>query len=218
MLTALSSIIVSMLAATPSISEARPVQTVLNHVELYGAEQSKEVAIVETDSRTKKIKVSFYNDICGQFSDFSGHRCMAAASLLRSYELTYKSSKDACGSKVYTAREDKRPVDGALVEITFTDNSLRRCDDMTLGLHVLSLNVETLRGTPAKFVAYNKVTAPELTGDAAIYEALNVEAEVLNPGIAGSSRTRKSVGGLVCYKSIVIVPGAKPSYSCTLTR
>ncbi len=47
-----------------------------------------------------------------------------------------------------------------------------------------------------------------------IYKALKVKETVLNPGIVGSSRTEKSVGGLICEKSVIIVPNAKPTYSC----
>jgi hypothetical protein len=84
------------------------------------------------------------------------------------------------------------------------------------GVYVLSINVDSLRGNPVRFLAYDK-TQPS-RDDSAIYESLNVEEEVLNPGIAGSSRTRKSVGGLVCEKSTIIVPGSMPSYSCSLAN
>jgi hypothetical protein len=48
-----------------------------------------------------------------------------------------------------------------------------------------------------------------------IYKALKVKEVALNPGIAGSSEVRKRVGGLTCVRSLVIYPGAVPSYSCT---
>ena len=54
-------------------------------------------------------------------------------------------------------------------------------------------------------------------GDEAIYESLNIAEEVLNAGIAGSSRTRKAVGDLTCYRSMLIFPGSVPSYSCAYT-
>jgi hypothetical protein len=34
---------------------------------------------------------------------------------------------DSCGSVIYTAKVDRRPVDGALQQITVTDNTRNRC-------------------------------------------------------------------------------------------
>lgn len=50
----------------------------------------------------------------------------------------------------------------------------------------------------------------------AIYKALNVKAEVLNPGIAGSYRAVKSVGGLTCVASKLALPKAKAKYDCQI--
>ncbi len=50
----------------------------------------------------------------------------------------------------------------------------------------------------------------------AIYQALAVKEINVNPGIAGSSKFEKSIGGLVCSKSLIIYPGAKPDYLCSL--
>ncbi|MBC7466347.1 MAG: hypothetical protein H7256_10175 [Bdellovibrio sp.] len=52
----------------------------------------------------------------------------------------------------------------------------------------------------------------------AIYEALNVEAVALNPGVAGVGHFRKTVGGLTCEKSTIIMPNAKPKYSCEIDQ
>jgi len=49
-----------------------------------------------------------------------------------------------------------------------------------------------------------------------IYKALDVEAVNLNPGIAGSYRLGKSVGGLECVKSSVVYPNAQPDFTCSL--
>jgi hypothetical protein len=48
----------------------------------------------------------------------------------------------------------------------------------------------------------------------AIYGALKVKEKYLNPGIAGSSRTQKAVGGLVCIRSLLALPQAVPSFEC----
>lgn len=50
----------------------------------------------------------------------------------------------------------------------------------------------------------------------AIYNALNVKEVNVNPGIAGSYRLQKKVGGLVCEKSAIVVPNARPEYICSL--
>lgn len=187
-------------------------RVVLNNVEVNGVVQSHHVAVVTPNLRTRKLSVEIINDICGNSGSGGGPRCMAAAMPVAEFELPYTFS-ESCGSKVYEAREDKRPVDGALVEITYKDHSSRMCRDVVVNLKELSIKVETLRGTLTEYKASNETS---LSPHGAIYEALNVEEEVLNPGMAGSSRTRKSVGGLVCEKSLVIVPGAKPNYSCVL--
>jgi hypothetical protein len=52
----------------------------------------------------------------------------------------------------------------------------------------------------------------------AIYGALKVKEKYLNPGIAGSSRTQKAVGGLACTKSVLIVRRAKVEYDCVIAE
>ena len=51
-----------------------------------------------------------------------------------------------------------------------------------------------------------------------IYNALDVVAVDLNPGIAGSSRTEKAVGGLSCIRELIIVPDAVPSFDCMMSK
>ena len=60
--------------------------------------------------------------------------------------------------------------------------------------------------------------ATQVRDDEAIFNALNAPEVYLNPGYAGVSRIQKSVGGLVCIRSLVIVPRAVPSYICTLAQ
>jgi hypothetical protein len=212
----LSSMMVSIVSLTGAVSHGATASHVLNHVEMNGSLEPSFVAFVDTNSRTKKIKVTIVNDICGQYSGSGGPRCMAASALVSSFELPYKVSTDVCNSKIYEARQDLRPAGGMLTEISLTDSTLRTCEDMLLGLHVLTVNVDSLSGNPVRFLAYDK--AQPSRDDGAIYEALNVEEEVLNPGIAGASKTRKSVGGLVCEKSTLVVPGSLPTYSCSLAN
>lgn len=52
----------------------------------------------------------------------------------------------------------------------------------------------------------------------AIYKAMKVKETLLNPGIAGSSRTLKQAGGLSCYRSLLIFPNAKPTFSCEISE
>lgn len=58
----------------------------------------------------------------------------------------------------------------------------------------------------------------QLKGEAArkIYDALTigVDTEPVNPGFLGKSKTRREVGGVSCVKSVVVSPGAEPSYEC----
>lgn len=49
-----------------------------------------------------------------------------------------------------------------------------------------------------------------------IYKALKVKEVILNPGQLGSTQYGKSVGGLSCSRSIVVVPNAVPTYFCTI--
>jgi hypothetical protein len=52
----------------------------------------------------------------------------------------------------------------------------------------------------------------------AIYGALNVKEVALNPGIVGASRLQKSVGGATCIRSLIIYPGAKPTFECSFDK
>ena len=49
-----------------------------------------------------------------------------------------------------------------------------------------------------------------------IYNALKIKEVRLNPGIIGVGRFEKSVGGLSCVRSVVVVPNAVPTYECTM--
>ncbi len=51
-----------------------------------------------------------------------------------------------------------------------------------------------------------------------LYKALRAKEVNLNPGIAGSSRIEKAVGGLSCIRSMIVVPNATPSYECTISE
>jgi len=56
----------------------------------------------------------------------------------------------------------------------------------------------------------------ELSSSQSIYEALDVEAIQVNPGINGVYRLEKGVGGLYCAKSKVVSPNAEDEYFCDL--
>mgnify|MGYP006898468617 CR=1 FL=1 len=201
---------------------AHHTSTVLKHVEAQGKLEERYVAIVALDSKTETVKVSILNDICGTFAnDRIGHACLAMPALVDGFELPYKKTVDGCGVINYEARRDQRPADGLLVELNYTDYSKTDCEMFTPGLQVLQIDIDSLRGNPVKYYAFNtESVAVEQSkrDDAAIYNALNVEEVDLNPGIAGSRRTQKSIGGLTCTKSLTIVPLAKPSYSCSLAN
>ncbi len=52
--------------------------------------------------------------------------------------------------------------------------------------------------------------------DKEIYNALEVQAVDLTPGMAGAYKFEKKVGGLSCIKTGVVYPGAEASYTCSL--
>lgn len=86
-----------------------------------------------------------------------------------------------------------------------------------LTLALLTFATVAQAGVPGSDVLRGRPVILPVNKDAqAIYEALNVEAVHLNPGVAGSGRFGKSVGGLSCEMSRVIVPNAVAHYSCTL--
>ncbi len=61
-----------------------------------------------------------------------------------------------------------------------------------------------------------KCTLRQNNNSEKIYEALTVKPKHLNPGIAGSYRLGKLVGGLECVKSGVVYHSDEPEYTCTL--
>lgn len=208
----------STLIATASFAAEK--QTILHNVLIDGVQENHHVAIVGIDDAKKVISVDIVNDICGAYSPTIGFKCMAMPAPVASVELPYKTRTSA-GSVYYRAKKDYRPVDGALYELTYVDHSLRTAEDVQLDKPILTLKIESLRGSKHEYTAYQlpaMPVQPKLEGDEAIYEALNVPAVEVNPGIAGSSRLRKSVGGLVCEKSLTVVPGAVAHYDCSLTK
>jgi len=52
----------------------------------------------------------------------------------------------------------------------------------------------------------------------AIYNSLSVEAIQENPGFVGVYRAKKSVGGLTCESSKIVVPGAVVKYTCEMSE
>lgn len=56
----------------------------------------------------------------------------------------------------------------------------------------------------------------DATSSQSIYEALDVIEESLNPGIAGAYNIQKSIGGLICQKSRLILPDAPEVFACLL--
>jgi len=57
------------------------------------------------------------------------------------------------------------------------------------------------------------------SGDESIYQALKVaEVNATPPNSLGAALHEKSVGGLVCRKSLVVYPNAKPQYECLLSN
>lgn len=190
--------------------------TILHHVEIQNQLKERHVAIVALDGKNEVLSVSIIDDVCGKYAaDGIGSACLAMPVSIANFELPYTKTVDRCGAATFEASEDKRPVDGNFVTVRFVDNSTDTCQPAVAPVQVLNIDVVSPRGSQVRYFAAN-TTAQLVRDDRAIYEALNVEEVDLNPGIAGSRRTQKSVGGLTCTKSLTIVPRAKPSYSCSL--
>lgn len=54
--------------------------------------------------------------------------------------------------------------------------------------------------------------------DREIYDALTVKAINPRPDNLGATTTEKSVGGLVCSRTLVVVPAVTTKYACQLTQ
>lgn len=93
--------------------------------------ENANVAVTTIDQENGEIVVQLFNDMCGQLLPVEPGvmRCMAAAQLVKEYSAPIISqTTGACGETVIKASIDARPVDGALNEITVTDNSTLICD------------------------------------------------------------------------------------------
>lgn len=89
----------------------------------------------------------------------------------------------------------------------------------SLVLVLLSLTTFAQAGVPGSDLFRGRPSIQSVNLEAQkIYDALNVEAVEVNPGIAGSMRLRKAVGGLTCEMSRVVVPNVVTYYNCELAN
>lgn len=152
------------LAFTTALSPAKAATTgetttILHHVEVQEQLEARFVATVTIDTKTETVKAVILDDLCSTFSSRRlGHYCMAMPARLDSFELPYTKTVDSCGAVTFEASQDLRHVDGQRVQLTFVDYSESTCEYAIPGLHVLTIEVESLSANPLKYYALNKVT------------------------------------------------------------
>ncbi len=152
--TALFCSIVTTSTITCNTAEARSIQTqryeVLRNVEINGVKEARFVALLNMDFTKRTIAVSIVNDICGQYADLppGTARCLAMAMPVEILNVPMESVRnDGCGSFIYEGRKNDMPRDGLYQEVSFTDNSARRCEN------VMENVIESLLVIDAKVIA-----------------------------------------------------------------
>lgn len=152
------------LAFTTALSPAKAAtagdtMAILNQVEAQGQLEARYIAMVTIDTKAETIKAVILDDLCGTFSSRRlGHHCMAMPARIDGYELPYTKTVDSCGAVTFAASQDLRHVEGQRVQLTFVDYSESTCEYAIPGLHVLTIEVESLSANPLKYYALNKVT------------------------------------------------------------
>ena len=224
----MKSLMIALCLMISGLAEARsPINfknLTLSNVKINDDLNERLVVQVELAYLTNTMKLNIFDDRCGSLlpDEPNAIRCKAMAVLVESIETPFTMIQDGCGTVTYQVVDDRRPVDGNLTEMNFVDHSNRVCENNVPNLYVLDAKITSARGGKVRTYAAagNNELSPvrPLQDDEAIYKALNVEEVDLNPGIVGAFRRQKSVGGLVCIASAVVVPNAKTSYSCTLNR
>lgn len=130
MLSVLSGIIICPPADARSMQMHQ--QEVFHHVEIDG-EKTGYVGVLDINFHDGSVQLQIMQDRCGHFAvnrDPSVMRCMAMPTAVRTLKapLTGREN-DGCGTVVYSAFEDKTPMDGMRIEIKARDHGRRVCDD-----------------------------------------------------------------------------------------
>lgn len=111
-------------------------------VQVNGAD-SEYSAVLALNYFDKEITLEIFNDPCGQLTPAAPgvFKCLAAAMRIASYSVPMTIQEDGCGSVITSGAIDKTPVDGLKIDIRFTDNRARKCDDFIVGLKVVEAEV-----------------------------------------------------------------------------
>lgn len=130
MLSVLSTIII----CPPSQARSMQVEQreILRNVQING-EKTTFVADMRINFMDRKIKIDIMQDRCGHYAERDGalYTCMAMPTKIATIEAPLTDRRaDGCGSTIYTAFEDRTPVDGLRTEIRAIDNTRRVCENV----------------------------------------------------------------------------------------
>lgn len=123
----------AMIVATPAFATSLKMEEeiVFQSVEIDGQE-TKLTGIVTLNLFDHEATVRLYNDRCGSLvpSEPGTYHCLAMPTLAGEFTVKIQVKKDECGSVIYSGREDRRPVDGAMTQITVADHRERICENV----------------------------------------------------------------------------------------
>jgi hypothetical protein len=94
------------------------------------------VGVSTVDVISRELNIKIYSDPCHNIIPPEVPQkiaCEVKPILVDEYRVIGRGPIDDCGSVVYTGKQDLRPKNGGLTEITLTDNTARTCDNMLLG-------------------------------------------------------------------------------------
>jgi hypothetical protein len=88
------------------------------------------VGDVKVNLHEQYIELDIYKDPCGTLTAKPGEvTCKAMPMLVDQVSVKFqKRTQDACGTVIYSGKEDRRPVDGPLTKIQVVDNTYNTCE------------------------------------------------------------------------------------------
>lgn len=132
----------AMILATPAFATSivKSQEYVFQSVSIDG-QQSKLTGVVTLDYVDNEITVRLFDDMCGELLPAveGEFRCMAAAVKVSEFSVKMESKRNSCGSYIYEGKEDLRPVDGLLTQISFEDHRQRLCENYLIDVLVTNI-------------------------------------------------------------------------------
>ena len=119
------------------------IETNLGHILVNGVQKKHSYAEVKIDFLNKSLSVSVFHDPCPAPANPRAFKCMAMPYIAASFKVPVTISRDGCNSTVIVGKKDERAVHGALVNVEMKDNTLRICDDVTVGKYVINATIES---------------------------------------------------------------------------